>query len=116
MNEQIITSRDNALVKRARAARDGRVRELIFIEGVRLCEEASAASLVIQDVICTERIASGERGARLLDALAAAGSPVTLVSEFVFASISDTKTPQGLVALARRPETNHSALPEKAVE
>jgi TrmH family RNA methyltransferase len=116
MNEQIITSRDNALVKRARAVRDGRIRELIFIEGVRLCEEAVGAALAIQDVICVERIASEARGARLLDALKSAGKPINIVSESVFASISDTKTPQGLLALGSRPETDSNALLETAVE
>ena len=110
MSERIITSRDNALVKRARAVRDGRLRELIFVEGVRLCEEATQSSLSIQDVICTERSASDERGARLLAAVQAMGRPVTFVSEPVFASISDTKTPQGFIALAQRPETNQGAL------
>jgi TrmH family RNA methyltransferase len=113
MNEQIINSRDNALVKRARAVRDGRVRESIFIEGVRLCEEASGASLIVQDVICTERIASDERGARLLSSWKEAGNAVHIVSEFVFASISDTKTPQGIVALAQRPDSDKGALLEK---
>lgn len=113
MNEQIITSRDNALVKRARAVRDGKVRELIFIEGLRLCEEAVNASVAIQDVICTEKMASEERGARLLNALKSAGHPLTVVSESVFSSISDTKTPQGILMLASRPDTNNSALLEK---
>ena len=113
----IITSRDNALVKRARAVRDGRIGELIFVEGVRLCEEAINSSLAIQDVICDEKIASDERGARLLNAFQEAGVSITFVSEFVFASISDTKTPQGIVALALRPDTaSASALFEKAVE
>jgi len=110
MSERIITSRDNALVKRARAVRDGRLRELIFVEGVRLCEEATQSSLSIQDVICTERSASEERGGRLLAGVQALGRPVTFVSEAVFASISDTKTPQGFIALALRPETNPEAL------
>ena len=108
MSDRIVTSRDNALVKRARAARDGRLRELIFVEGVRLCEEAARAPLAVQDVICTERGASDGRGARLVGAWKEAGRPVTFVSESVFASLSDTKTPQGLAALALRPETNKS--------
>jgi len=112
----IIISRDNALVKSARAVRDGRIRELIFIEGLRLCEEAINSSLAIQDVICAEKIASDERGRRLLNAFQERGKSITFVSEFVFASISDTKAPQGLVALALRPDTNTSALLEKAVE
>jgi RNA methyltransferase, TrmH family len=116
MSEQIITSRDNALVKRARAVRDGRASELIFVEGVRLCEEALTASLAIEDVICTERIASDERGAQLLSALQSAGKPITLVSEFVFASISDTKTPQGIVLLVRRPAPGKESLLANTVE
>ncbi len=113
----IITSRDNALVKRARAVRDGRIHELIFIEGVRLCEEAINSSLAIEDVICAEKIASDERGARLLNAFQETGKSITLVSETVFASISDTKTPQGIVALALRPDTTSAnSLHEKATE
>jgi TrmH family RNA methyltransferase len=116
MGEQVITSRDNALVKRARAVRDGRVRELIFVEGVRQCEEAINAPLAIQEVICTERMAHDERGSLLLGALREAGKSISLASEFVFASISDTKTPQGLVALARRPVSDRGALLGRAGE
>jgi hypothetical protein len=35
-----ITSRDNSLLRKARAVRDGKDNELIFVEGLRLCEEA----------------------------------------------------------------------------
>jgi RNA methyltransferase, TrmH family len=105
MTQQVITSRDNALVKRARAVRDGRIRELIFVEGLRLCEEAAKASLAIQDVICAEKLATDERGAHLLNVLKSSGKPVAFVSRSVFASISDTRTPQGIVLLAARPET-----------
>jgi len=40
-----ITSRQNPLVQHARAVRDGREPELIFVEGVRLAEEATSAGL-----------------------------------------------------------------------
>ena len=58
MSEKTITSRDNALVKHARAVRDGKFHEQIFIEGLRLCEEAQQALSVddIKDVIYTERL------------------------------------------------------------
>jgi TrmH family RNA methyltransferase len=116
MSEMTITSRDNALVKHARAVRDGRVRELIFVEGIRLCEEAVNASLAIQDVICSEKLAGDERGVRLLDDLKSVSRQTTFVSPSVFASISDTKTPQGILALASRPETDRSALIRNALE
>jgi RNA methyltransferase, TrmH family len=112
MNEKTITSRDNALIKHARAVRDGKDARQIFIEGLRLCEEAKQALSVddIRDVIYTERIAQDERGAKLLDALKISGKRTALVSESVFASLSDTKTPQGIVLLAARPRTEPGAL------
>jgi RNA methyltransferase, TrmH family len=104
MKERLITSRDNALVKSARAVRDGKQRELIFVEGVRLCEEAARARLSIQDALYTERLARDERGMRLLRALNDLSVRATRVSEQVLASVSDTKTAQGIVLLASRPQ------------
>ncbi|HEX8653160.1 MAG TPA: RNA methyltransferase [Pyrinomonadaceae bacterium] len=103
MSETVITSRDNPLVKRARAVRDGKIHELIFIEGVRLSEEAARSALSIQDVLYTERLADDERGKQLLQVLTMNSKRATLVSEKVLASVSDTKTPQGVVVLATRP-------------
>jgi TrmH family RNA methyltransferase len=112
MSEKIITSRDNALVKRARSVRDQLTRDHIFVEGLRLCEEAIAAFSVddILDVIHTERIAGDERADQLLAELKSRGVRATVVSESVFASISDTKTPQGIVLLVKRPWTQRGAL------
>ncbi|MGB7923573.1 MAG: RNA methyltransferase [Pyrinomonadaceae bacterium] len=103
MKDRLITSRDNATLKRARAVRDGKHRELIFVEGVRLCEEAARARLSIQDVLYTERLARDERGERLLSLLNDLCRRATVVSEQAFASVSDTKTPQGIIVLASRP-------------
>jgi TrmH family RNA methyltransferase len=112
MSDEIITSRDNALARRARAVREGKVREQIFVEGLRLSEEALRALGAggIREVIHTERIARDERGARLLDALRRGGTRTALVNEAVFSSVSDTKTPQGVVLLAARPDTGPGAL------
>ena len=103
MSDTVITSRDNPLIKRARAVRDGKIHELIFIEGVRLAEEAARSAISIQDVLYTERLAGDERGKQLLKALTIGSNRATLVSEKVLASVSDTKTPQGVVVLALRP-------------
>ena len=46
-----ITSRDNSLLRQARAVRDGKIDELIFIEGLRLCEEAQRSNLDIEAVL-----------------------------------------------------------------
>ena len=46
-----ITSRDNSLLRQARAVRDGKLDELIFVEGLRLCEEARRSNVTIEAVI-----------------------------------------------------------------
>ncbi len=61
-----ITSRDNSLLRRARAVRDGEIDELIFVEGLRLCEEALSSGLKIQAVIYSEEIARKERATQLI--------------------------------------------------
>ncbi len=50
----IITSRENSLLRQARSVRDGKVDELIFIEGLRLCEEALHSDLSLAAVIFSE--------------------------------------------------------------
>lgn len=106
MTAKVITSRDNQLVRRARAVRDGRVRELIFIEGLRLSEEAARAALPIEVVLCTEKFLHDKRGSRLREDLNRLSDQVGIVSPQVISSISDTKTPQGIILLASRPGTS----------
>lgn len=103
----IITSRANALVKRVRATRDGHARESIFIEGVRLCEDAVAASgLRLTDAVYTARLAATERGGELLRLITARdGVRVVEATEDVFSSLADTRNSQGILLLAERPAT-----------
>src|ERR1700694_177569 len=54
--EMNITSRDNSLLRHARAVRDGKVDDSIFVEGLRLCEEALSSGLEIEAVIYSEEI------------------------------------------------------------
>lgn len=109
----VITSRQNALVKLARAVRDGKERELLLVEGVRLCEEAARSALKFKAVLSTEAARRDARSAALLDSLASIAGQTAVVSEDVLESVSDTKTPQGVVALAVRPRTDASKLARK---
>lgn len=120
MNEPVITSRDNPLARRARAIRDGKAEGRIFIEGLRLAEEAARSSLAIDSVLCTEKFAQDERGGMLLAQLKAKQEEeqqqqqrITFVSEKVFASVSDTKSPQGIVILAAQPNTGREVLEQR---
>src|ERR1044071_9385055 len=110
MTRETITSRKNPLAQRARAVRDGRERELVFVEGVRLCEEALRASVEFEFVLYTRSLADDERGASLLQKLRDVCAKGQGVSEDVLESVSDTKTPQGVVALVRRPETGRERI------
>jgi TrmH family RNA methyltransferase len=102
----VITSRHNPSIRRARAARDGRAEGLVFVEGLRLCEEAAGSGLAVEEFFFTEKFSRDERGARLLAGLGARARAAVEVSESVLASISDTKTPQGVALVARRPATD----------
>lgn len=102
----VLTSRQNPLVKRAREVRDGRDKALIFVEGLRLCEEAARAALPVEEVLFTEALSDGGRGSRLLEGLADSGARLVPVSEGVMESVADTRSPQGVVLLARRPRAD----------
>jgi len=104
MKPEIITSRENSLLRRARAVRDGKIEESIFIEGLRLCEEAVRSALPIEAVIVSEELALKEKARALLSELEQFSDRVATVSEALLGSVSYTKTPQGIVALAARPQ------------
>ena len=99
----MITSRKNPFAQKARAAREGRERELIFVEGLRLCEEAAAARLEFEFVLYDPLLEDDERAARLLETLRGVCPQVLPAGREVIESASDTKTSQGVVAVARRP-------------
>jgi TrmH family RNA methyltransferase len=105
-----ITSRDNSLLRDARAARDGKIEELIFIEGLRLCEEARRSNLSIEAVIVSEELLRKERAAGAIAELSKISKRTASVSEKLLESISYTKTPQGIVVLAQRPDASEAHL------
>jgi len=105
-----ITSRDNSLLRQARAVRDGKVDELIFIEGLRLCEEALRSQLTIEAVVVSEELLRKERVAGVIEELSQASKRFGSVSEKLLESVSYTKTPQGIIVLAQRPDASESHL------
>src|SRR5215213_7289961 len=105
-----ITSRDNSLLRQARAVRDGKIDELIFVEGLRLCEEAQRSKLKIEAVIVSEELLRKERAAQAIAELSRVAKRSASVSEKLLESISYTKTPQGIVVLADRPDSSEDRL------
>lgn len=98
-----ITSRQNPLVKRFRRVRAGTDRPHVFLEGVRLIEDALNARAHFEVVAFTTALQSNERGAVLLEALEAVQCRGALVSEQVMKAIAGTETPQGVTAIVSRP-------------
>lgn len=107
-----ITSRDNSLLRRARAVRDGKLEDLIYIEGLRLCEEALRSELAIDSVIFSEEIEKKGRAAAVIAELGGICNRLASVSEKLLETITYTKTPQGIVALAKRPTSGRARLEE----
>src|SRR5580765_3340441 len=103
-----ITSRDNSLLRHARAVRDGKTDETIFVEGLRLSEEALRSGLKIDALIYSEQIAKKPRAAQLIRDLEKVAEKSASVSEKLLESISYTKTPQGIVLLAERPNLSET--------
>ncbi len=97
----MITSKENSRVKHAKLVREGRVRDEIFVEGLRLCEEILKAKIDVVDVLFTADIIETERG----NSLIANFNDASEVSDKLFATISDTKNPQGICIIAKRPKT-----------
>ena len=95
----MITALSNPQIKEAAAlSASAKARQesgLFVVEGRRLTEELPAGQLV--KAYATERFAESEEGADLCRRLNA-----VTVSEAVMAKMSDTRTPQGILAVARQ--------------
>jgi TrmH family RNA methyltransferase len=98
-----ITSRQNPLVKRFRRVRAGSERHHIFLEGVRLIEDALAAGVRFETVAFTSSVESNDRGLRLLDQLQKIPCRGAHVPPQVMQAIADTESPQGIAAIVSRP-------------
>jgi len=110
MNQMQITSRDNSLLRKVREVRDGKEKEFIYIEGLRLAEEALLSQLRIEAVVVSEELARKPRVTSFLNTLRASSKRFATVSEKLLESVSFTKTPQGIVVLAEHPPTGEECL------
>ena len=102
---QKITSRENAKLKLARKAREGREKDLIFVEGVRLAEEVLRSRIKIREIFVSDVFDENERTARLLKDFQDKDFSIAEVPEKLFQSIADTKTSQGVILIGEKPAT-----------
>lgn len=97
----------NERVKYARSLHRERVRareKRFIVEGTRLVEEALRAGVRPVLAFYTSRLAASGRGAALLAALQATAEAVMEVTPEVMAALSETVTPQGVLAVVPVPE------------
>ena len=116
---EIISSKDNKRIKYIRSLLEkGNIRKKnhqFVVEGIKLVDEALEYGKVLE-VVCAEslynELISGDlSGNRLLAEndknitnYVKKGSSLLVVSDTVFKSISETKTPQGILAVAEMPD------------
>lgn len=97
----MLTSTHNARIRRIRSlissASERRQENAFVIEGVRLVEEALAANWEFEWLLFTEDVS--ERGMRLVEQATHKGINVDRTTAHVLQSISDTQSPQGLLAV-----------------
>ena len=105
-----ITSASNERIKHARRVRDGREPGLIFIEGVRLAEEAVRSGLIIDTCFAVQ--CEESRQSELLAQFASQNVSVQFTTPEVLSALSDTVQSQGIILLAQRPMLSASVLSE----
>lgn len=98
MPTMVITSSSNERIKHARRVREGRERDLIFVEGERLVAECLTSGLPLHACF-----APMDATASLHALLERVSCPIFQLAESVLESLSDTMSPQGIIVIAERP-------------
>lgn len=97
----MITSSQNSKIKLVRAllgrAKERREANAFVVEGVRLVEEAVHSNWVIKFALYDETLS--ERGRSQVESLRSRGVDVEMVSDNLMKSLSETDTPQGILAV-----------------
>jgi TrmH family RNA methyltransferase len=82
--------------------RDGRVDDRIFVEGLRLAEDAVRSNVRVETCLLSSGAASSRRDV-FVSSIADSEIDVIEVSDQLFSSITETKNSQGIVLICARP-------------
>jgi TrmH family RNA methyltransferase len=83
------------------------------IEGQRLTEDALGAGTPLEQVLVSPRLYRSGRGRRLAGAVQAEGVPTAAVTDELMSSLHDTRTHQGILAVARQMKFRMDDLPRQ---
>lgn len=105
-----VTSRQNAFVEALRDIRDDAAGPLLFLEGPRLLEEALKSQLLIERVAFVPALGD----LPIVRAACAKAKEKVQITPYVLEGLSDVKTPQGVIAIARKPKTEWGRIVSRA--
>lgn len=109
MNNQKIESKDNLRLKLARKVRDGLEPAFIFVEGVRLAEEAVRSDLAVEFCVVEKGTDAESRQTDLLDSVWSKTTNIFEIDGSLFSAISDTRSPQGIILICKRPRADRAS-------
>lgn len=116
LTDLIITSRQNSLVKYIRSLRDKKTREqekLFVAEGINFVNEAILSGAFPEKLVISQRAAGNPRLAAMLGRIADP-AVITRVDDSVMEYMSETDSPQGVMALLRIPVISLDSLVNRA--
>ena len=105
MDNIVITSKDNEKIKEIKKLKDKKYREetnLFVVEGIKIVKEAIEYDADIQKIVISNDAIGYEVDEDVLKIIQK--YEVMIVSQNVFESISDVKTPQGILAVIKNKE------------
>jgi len=105
-----ITSRQNPLVARFRAAARGDGGGALLLDGAHLASEALAAGVHVREVVVAADKIDREDVRELVDRFARAGVDVVSATAPVMSAVSPVRSPGAIVALADHPRHDESQL------
>lgn len=98
---QVITSKDNEIIKNVRKLKEKKYRDLTgkyIVEGIKIIKEALNENANIDMiVVCEDCVKNGDINSKLMYEIAKYNC--IYVSEKIFNSITDTSNPQGILAV-----------------
>lgn len=101
---QIITSKDNEIIKNIRKLKEKKYRDLnneYIVEGIKMIREAISEKAVIKlIVVCEENVNNGAIDKKLLYEIAK--YECIYVNKKIFSLISDVQNPQGILAVIEK--------------
>jgi TrmH family RNA methyltransferase len=107
-----VSSSKNPVIKEVRSLKNRKSREekkLFFVEGIKIIEEALKENAEIVRVLVSEEFVSREDSVPLMQIIESRGCKCFIIPGKLFKEISDTETPQGIMAVVR---TKHSGIDE----